>query len=129
MKHQVKGGLLLDVVIGESATVLELLASEDKTLLIRRNAFLILDLLLDLLDRIRALNLEGDGLASQSLHKDLHTTTKAENQVEGGFLLDVVVSQSAAIFQSDGLSSQGLDENLHSTTETENQLKGGLLLD
>lgn len=29
----------------------------------------------------------------------LGTTTKAEDQVKGGFLLDVVVTQGAAIFQ------------------------------
>ena len=43
-EHQVEGGLLLDVVVGESAAILELLASEDQTLLVRRDAFLVLDL-------------------------------------------------------------------------------------
>jgi len=40
-EHQVKGRLLLDVVVGESATVLELLAREDETLLVRGNSFLV----------------------------------------------------------------------------------------
>jgi hypothetical protein len=40
----VKGALLLNVVVGEGATVFELLAGEDESLLIRRNALLILDL-------------------------------------------------------------------------------------
>jgi hypothetical protein len=39
-KHQKKSGLLLDVVVSESTTVLKLLASEDQTLLVRRDAFL-----------------------------------------------------------------------------------------
>lgn len=30
---------------------------------------------------------------------DLHTTTKAENEVEGGFLLDVVIREGTAIFK------------------------------
>ena len=42
--------LLLDVVVGESATVLELLSSEDQTLLIGRDTFLVLDLGLDILN-------------------------------------------------------------------------------
>ena len=63
---------LLDVVVSQGAAILELLASEDQTLLIRRDALLILDLLLDLLDRVGALNLKGDGFTSQSLDKDLH---------------------------------------------------------
>ena len=43
-EHQVKGRLLLDVVVRESAAVFELLAREDQALLIRRNALLVLDL-------------------------------------------------------------------------------------
>ena len=37
-EHKVEGGLLLDVVVRESAAVLELLASEDQALLIRGDA-------------------------------------------------------------------------------------------
>jgi len=58
-----EGGLLLDVVIRESATVLELLASKDQALLVRRNALLVLDLALDIVDGVGGLDLEGDGLA------------------------------------------------------------------
>ena len=37
-----KSGLFLDVVVGQSAAVLELLAGEDQALLVRRDAFLVL---------------------------------------------------------------------------------------
>ena len=40
-EHEVKGGLLLDVVIRKSTAVLELLASEDQTLLVWGNALLV----------------------------------------------------------------------------------------
>ena len=66
-----KGGLLLDVVVREGTSVLQLLASEDQTLLVRGDSLLILDLGLDALDSIRALDLQGDGLTSQGLHEDL----------------------------------------------------------
>jgi hypothetical protein len=36
-------------------------------------------------------------LASEGLHEDLHTTTQAELQVNGGLLLDVVVRKGTAI--------------------------------
>ncbi len=52
-ENQVEGGLLLDVVVGESTPVLQLFAGEDQSLLIRRNPLLILDLLLDALNRVR----------------------------------------------------------------------------
>jgi len=37
-QHQVQGGLLLDVVVLQGAAILELLASKDKTLLVRRDS-------------------------------------------------------------------------------------------
>ena len=71
-ENEVKGGLLLDVVVSKGAAVLKLLAGEDQTLLIRGDALLVLDFLLDVVDGVTRLNLEGDGLASQSLNEDLH---------------------------------------------------------
>jgi hypothetical protein len=44
----VESGLLLDVVVGKGAAVLELLAGEDQALLVRGNALLVLDLGLDI---------------------------------------------------------------------------------
>ena len=55
--------LLLDVVVGKGAAVLELLAGEDKTLLVRRDALLVLDLALHIVDGVGRLDLKGDGLA------------------------------------------------------------------
>lgn len=40
-EHEVKGGLLLDVVVRKSTAVLELLASEDQTLLVRGDSLLV----------------------------------------------------------------------------------------
>ena len=37
-EHQVQGGLLLDVVVGQGAAVLQLLAGEDQALLVRGDA-------------------------------------------------------------------------------------------
>ena len=41
-EHQVEGALLLDVVVREGSSVLQLLASKDEPLLIRGNSFLVL---------------------------------------------------------------------------------------
>jgi len=51
----VEGGLLLDVVVGQSAAILELLSGEDQALLVRGNALLVLDLGLDVVDGVTAL--------------------------------------------------------------------------
>jgi len=71
-EDEMKSGFLLDVVIRQCAAILKLLASEDQSLLVRRNAFLILDLGLDIVDGIGGLDLKSDGLASEGLYEDLH---------------------------------------------------------
>ena len=89
----------MDVVVAECAAVFELLASEDETLLVWRDALLVLDLGLDVLDGVTGLDLEGDGFAGEGLDEDLHTTTKTQHQVKSRFLLNVVVAQSAAVLE------------------------------
>jgi len=71
-KDEMEGRLFLDVVIRKSSAVFKLLASEDKSLLVWGNSFLVLDLGLDVLDGIGSLNLKGDGLARKGLYKNLH---------------------------------------------------------
>ena len=94
-----KGRFLLDVVIRQGTAILELLASENQTLLVGGNALLVLNLGLHVVDGIGRLDLEGDGLASKGLHENLHSTTETEDQVEGRLLLDVVVGKGTTIFQ------------------------------
>ena len=67
-----KGRLLLDVVVRKGTAVLELLAGEDETLLIGGDALLVLDLGLDVVNGVRGLDVEGDGLAGQGLDENLH---------------------------------------------------------
>ena len=98
-KNQVKGGLLLNVVIRKGSTVLKLLSSEDKSLLVRWDSLLVLNLGLHVVNRIRGLDIKSDGFAGESLDKDLHTSTKSEDEVESRFLLDIVVGEGSAIFE------------------------------
>ena len=51
---------------------------EDEALLIRGNAFLVLDLGLDVVDGVRGLDLERDGLARERLNEDLHVEREGE---------------------------------------------------
>jgi hypothetical protein len=63
----VEGGLLLDVIIRESATILKLLAGENQALLVRGNTLLVLDFGLNIIDGIRGFDFKGDGLAGEGL--------------------------------------------------------------
>ncbi len=71
-EQEVDRRLLLDVVVGKGATVLEVLAGEDEVIHRGRDAFLVLDLLLDVVDRVRGLDFERDRLAGRGFDVDLH---------------------------------------------------------
>ncbi|WVZ05795.1 hypothetical protein V8G54_019141 [Vigna mungo] len=71
-EDEMESGLFLDVIVGEGATVLELLSCEDETLLIWWDALLVLDLGLHIINGVRRLHLKGDGLPRKRFHKNLH---------------------------------------------------------
>ena len=98
-KDEMESRFLLDVVVGEGSTVFELLSSEDESLLIGRDSFFVLDLGLDVVDGVGWLDVEGNGLASESLDKDLHATSESKDEMESGFLLDVVVGEGSSVFE------------------------------
>jgi hypothetical protein len=67
----VEGRFLLDVVVREGAAVLKLLSGENQTLLVGRDAFLVLDLRLDVVDSVRRLHVERDGLSGEGFDENL----------------------------------------------------------
>ena len=67
-----QSALLLNVVICERAAILQLLARENQPLLVGRDALLVLNLLLHVLDAVTRLGIERDGLARQRFDEDLH---------------------------------------------------------
>jgi hypothetical protein len=97
-EDQVKSGLFLDIIVGEGAAVFKLLSSEDKALLVWGNTFLVLNLSFNVFNCIARLNIKGDGLASESLDENLHTTAESEDQVKCRLFLDIVVRESATVF-------------------------------
>ena len=78
-KNQMKRRLLLNIIVGESATVLQLLPRKNEPLLIRWDTLLILDLTLDALDRVALLYIQSNGLAGKRLHEDLHSNISERN--------------------------------------------------
>ena len=57
----------MDIVVAQRPPVFELLAGENQALLVGRDAFFVLDLRFDIVDRVAGLDLEGDGLAREGL--------------------------------------------------------------
>merc|ERR1719491_2160005 len=108
-QDEMEGRFLLDVVIRKGSAVLELLSSEDQSLLLRRDSFLVLDLGFHIGDRVIWLDIQSDRLSREGLDKDLHgTTAKAKDKMEGRFLLNVVVRESSAILELFSCEDQSL---------------------
>lgn len=59
-KHGVKGRFFLNVIIGQCAVILQLFFSKDKLLLILRNSFLVLNLSLNGISGVVALDFKGN---------------------------------------------------------------------
>ena len=100
--------LLLDVIVRKGAAIFQLLASEDKSLLVRGDALLVLDLALHIINSVRGLDFQCDGLASQGLHENLHTTTETEDEMESALLLDIVIGQGAPVLELLARKNQAL---------------------
>ena len=69
-QHKVECGVRLDVVVRQRPSFLKLRAGEDQLLLVRRNSFLALDHVHDVVDSGQRANVHSDGLTSESFHKD-----------------------------------------------------------
>ena len=94
-----KGRLLLNVVVTQSSSIFQLLASEDQSLLVRWNALFVLNLGLNVVDGVRRFDFQRDRLTREGLDKNLHATTEAKDQMKGRLLLDVVIRESTSIFE------------------------------
>ena len=98
-QHKVKSWLCLNVVISKCVVILQLLACINETLLAWWDSFLIVELGFQIFNCVTDLKLESDDFPSESLHKDLNTTTKLQLKAKGRLLLDVVIREGVAIFQ------------------------------
>jgi len=95
-----EGRLFLDVIIRESSTIFKLFPRKDQSLLLWRNAFLVLDLCLDILNCVIWLDIQSNRFSREGLDEDLHSTTsETKNKMKCGLFLDVVIRQSSSIFK------------------------------
>merc|ERR1719419_1673318 len=109
-QDKMKSTLLLDVVIRECTSILQLLTSKDQSLLIWRNSFLVLNLSFDVFNRVGWFHLKSDRLASQRFHEDLHTSSETKDKMKCTFLLDVVVRKESTLHLVLRLRDEGQDE-------------------
>jgi len=78
-QRRVKGVLLVDVSARQRPLPFELFSNEDQTLLLRRDAFIVLDLGFHVVERVERLDIQSYGFAPHAQH-----------QVQRALLLDVV---------------------------------------
>lgn len=70
-QHKMKRRLFLNIVVNTCSFILKLLSCKDKSLLIRRNAFLVLNHSFNFFHRHIITSIYGNSLSSQSFYKEL----------------------------------------------------------
>lgn len=78
-QHQVQGRLFLNVVVAQGPAILQLLSGEDESLLVRGNALLVLNLGLDVVNGVGALDLESDCLSGEGLRESSRPVSPPES--------------------------------------------------
>jgi len=68
-----EGALLLDVVVRKRTRILQLLSSEDQTLLLWGNSFFVLNFGLDIRNGVIWLHIKSDGLSREGFDEYLHS--------------------------------------------------------
>jgi len=102
-KDEVKGRLLLDVVIRKSAAVLELLAGEDQALLVRGDTLLVCG----------AGSKVSVVCIAESRAMRVHARARILSMLTLDLGLDVVNGVRGLHLKGDSLARQGLNEDLH----------------
>lgn len=80
--HVVQSEELLDVIVAQRAAVFQMLAGKHESLLVWRNALLVLNHGLDIINGVAWFNLKGC-LVCLGLYKDLYITAQMQHQVNG----------------------------------------------
>ena len=63
-KDQMESGLFLDIIVSQGSSIFQLFTSEDKSLLIGWDSFLILNLGLNILNGVRLFDIQSNSLSS-----------------------------------------------------------------
>lgn len=71
-KDEMQSRFLLDIVVGKCPSVLQLFSSKDQALLIGWDAFLVLDLRLHIVNRVRRFYLKSDCLTCENVRACSH---------------------------------------------------------
>merc|ERR1712113_836869 len=95
-----KGRFFLNIVVGKCSSIFKLFSCEDQSLLLRWNSLFVLDLGLDIRDRVIGLDIKGNRLSGEGFDENLHgTTSESEHKMECRFFLNVVIRKCSSIFE------------------------------
>ena len=98
-QHEVQSRLLLYVIVAECSAIFQLLPGEDESLLVRRDALLVLDLRLHVLDGVTGFHLGGGrkGRRSQNSEEPVSQVSGCHRKAATYFLAYIGISSSNSI--------------------------------
>jgi hypothetical protein len=105
-----------DTISPKQTLIFKLLSRKDQSLLVRRNSFLVLNLGLDIVDRVRGFDLEGDGLASSCGFVRLSATRKRYRSRHSGEAEALLIRFSTLLAEPDKAASEihdGADDEIN----------------
>jgi len=95
-----QSGLLLNVIIWKRPSVFKLLPRKDQPLLLWRNSLFVLNLRLDVSNGVVGLDVQSNRLSGEGFDEDLHRTTpEAQNKMQSGLLLNVIIWKRPSVFK------------------------------
>ena len=94
-----KSWFFLYIVVWKGSSVFKLFTSKDKSLLIWRDSFFVLNFSFNVLNGVWGFNIKGYAFTSKGLDKYLHSTSESEYKVKCGLFLDIIIWESSSIFE------------------------------
>jgi len=94
-----KSRFFLNVIVRKGSSIFQLFSSKDKSLLIWWNSFFILNFSFYSINGVTWFNIKSNGFSCQCLNKDLHSSSKSQDEMKCRFFLNVIVRKSSSIFQ------------------------------
>lgn len=98
-QYQVNSWFFWNVVVSKSSFIFKLLSSENKSLLVCWDTFLVSNFLFQWFDTFVGFDLDSHSSSSKSFDKNLHTAPQSQDQMNSWLFLNVVIGEASLVLE------------------------------